>query len=98
MRVDQHIEPSSGTITIDDRDVTSVPATELRRGIGYGILGDIVVGIVGAFLGGWLFAQLNVSLGVGGLAGQILVAFIGAVVLLLILRLLLSASRRRRRL
>jgi osmoprotectant transport system ATP-binding protein len=33
--VNRMIEPTSGTITIDDRDVTSVPATELRRGIGY---------------------------------------------------------------
>jgi osmoprotectant transport system ATP-binding protein len=33
--VNRMIEPTSGTITIDDRDVSSVPATELRRGIGY---------------------------------------------------------------
>jgi osmoprotectant transport system ATP-binding protein len=33
--INRMIEPTSGTITIDDRDVTSVPATELRRGIGY---------------------------------------------------------------
>jgi osmoprotectant transport system ATP-binding protein len=33
--VNRMIEPTSGTITIDDRDVTAVPATELRRGIGY---------------------------------------------------------------
>jgi osmoprotectant transport system ATP-binding protein len=33
--INRMIEPTSGTITIDDRDVSSVPATELRRGIGY---------------------------------------------------------------
>lgn len=55
-------------------------------GIGYGLLGDIVVGIVGAVLGSWLFAQLDISAPFGGLAGTIFVAFIGAVVLLLVLR------------
>lgn len=55
-------------------------------GIGYGILGDIVVGIIGAFLGSWLFRVLNIRNPVGGLPGTILVAFIGSVVLLLILR------------
>jgi uncharacterized membrane protein YeaQ/YmgE (transglycosylase-associated protein family) len=55
-------------------------------GIGYGLVGDIVVGIVGAFIGGWLFSALGVTSPVGGIAGSILVAFIGAVVLLLIVR------------
>jgi uncharacterized membrane protein YeaQ/YmgE (transglycosylase-associated protein family) len=63
-------------------------------GIGYGILGDIVVGVAGAFLGAWLFRVLHIRNPVGGLPGTILVAFIGAVVLLLILR----AIRPRRRL
>ena len=57
-------------------------------GGGYGILGDIVIGIIGAFVGGWLFRQLGVSSPFGGLAGTIFVAFIGAVVLLVILRLI----------
>jgi len=55
-------------------------------GVGYGLLGDIVVGIVGAVLGGWLFGRLNVPVPFGGLAGIILEAFVGAVVLLVILR------------
>jgi len=57
-------------------------------GGGYGLLGDIVIGIIGAFIGGWLFAQLGWSTPFGGLAGTIFVAFIGAVVLLLLLRLI----------
>lgn len=57
-------------------------------GGGYGILGDVVIGIVGAFVGGWLFRQLGWSTPFGGLAGTIFVAFIGAVVLLLLLRLI----------
>jgi uncharacterized membrane protein YeaQ/YmgE (transglycosylase-associated protein family) len=57
-------------------------------GGGFGLLGDIVIGIIGAFVGGWLFRQLGVSTPFGGLAGTIFVAFIGAVVLLLLLRLI----------
>lgn len=57
-------------------------------GVGYGILGDIVIGIVGAFVGSWLFTVLNVRVPFGGLGGTIFVAFIGAVVLLLVLRVI----------
>jgi uncharacterized membrane protein YeaQ/YmgE (transglycosylase-associated protein family) len=57
-------------------------------GGGFGLIGDIVVGVVGAFLGGVLFRQLHVGVPFGGMAGTIFVAFIGAIVLLLILRLL----------
>lgn len=54
---------------------------------GYGLLGDIVIGILGAFVGGWIFRQMGWST-FQGLPGTIFVAFIGAVVLLLILRLI----------
>ena len=54
---------------------------------GYGILADIVIGIVGAFLGGFIFRALDISTPFGGLAGTIFVAFIGAIVLLVILHL-----------
>jgi uncharacterized membrane protein YeaQ/YmgE (transglycosylase-associated protein family) len=60
-------------------------------GGGFGILADIVIGIVGAFVGAWLFRMLGVSSPFGGMAGVIFVAFVGAAVLLLILR----AFRRR---
>jgi uncharacterized membrane protein YeaQ/YmgE (transglycosylase-associated protein family) len=60
---------------------------------GYGLLADIIIGIVGAFVGGWLFRQLGWHSPFGGLAGTIFVAFIGAVVLLLILRLIRRGSR-----
>lgn len=66
----------------------------LVMGGGYGIIGDIIIGIVGAFIGGWLFARLGVATPFGGLAGTIFTAFIGAVVLLFILRLI-SRGRRR---
>jgi uncharacterized membrane protein YeaQ/YmgE (transglycosylase-associated protein family) len=55
-------------------------------GVGYGLVGDIVIGIVGAFLGSWLFRALHITMPFSGLGGTIFVAFIGAVVLLLLLR------------
>lgn len=57
-------------------------------GRGYGIVGDIIVGIVGAFIGGWIFRQMGWATPFGGLAGTIFIAFIGACVLLFILRLI----------
>ena len=62
-------------------------------GGGFGIIGDIIIGIVGAFVGGWIFRQLGVSTPFGGLAGTIFTAFVGAVVLLFLLRLI-SRGRR----
>ena len=59
----------------------------LVMGGGFGIIGDIVVGILGAFVGAWIFGALGVASPFGGLAGTIFVAFIGAVVLLFLVRL-----------
>lgn len=61
---------------------------------GVGLIGDIVIGIVGAFVGGWLFRQLGVTTPFSGLAGTIFTAFIGAVVLLALLRLVTRGRRR----
>ena len=57
---------------------------------GFGVVGDLVVGVIGAFLGGWLFSMLGASAG-GGLLGSIIVATVGAVVLLFIVRLVKHA-------
>ena len=73
--------------------IAGVLASLVMGGTGYGLIGDIIIGIVGAFVGGWLFAQLGVASPWGGLAGTIFVAFIGAVVLLFLLRLLRGARR-----
>jgi uncharacterized membrane protein YeaQ/YmgE (transglycosylase-associated protein family) len=64
-------------------------------GGGLGVLGDIVVGIVGAFLGGFLFRTLHISTPFHGIVAKIFVAFVGAVVLLLILRVVGRGSSRR---
>lgn len=60
---------------------------------GVGLIGNIIVGIVGAFVGGWIFAQLGVDAPFSGLAGTIFTAFVGAVVLLFILNLVTRSRR-----
>ena len=62
----------------------------LVKGGGFGIIGDIIVGVLGALIGGFLFTKLGVSAG-GGLIGSIIVATIGAVILIFILRLIRRA-------
>ena len=62
-------------------------ADAVIRGIRLGMLGKIVVGIFGGFLGGWLFGLLNINIA-SGILGQIIYAFVGAVILLLVLRML----------
>jgi uncharacterized membrane protein YeaQ/YmgE (transglycosylase-associated protein family) len=59
----------------------------IMKGGGYGVVGDIVVGIVGALIGGWLFTKMGVSTG-GGLIGAIVVALVGAIILIFLLRLI----------
>lgn len=61
---------------------------------GVGLVGDIIVGILGAFVGGWIFRQLGVSAPFGGLAGTIFTAFVGATVLLFLLHLFLRGRHR----
>jgi uncharacterized membrane protein YeaQ/YmgE (transglycosylase-associated protein family) len=65
-------------------------AGKVMKGSGFGLLGDIIVGVVGALVGGWLTGSV---LGLGdGITGfnltTIIVAFLGAVLVLFILRLL----------
>jgi uncharacterized membrane protein YeaQ/YmgE (transglycosylase-associated protein family) len=71
-------------------------ASHVALGHGLGLLGDIVVGIIGAFVGGFLLlGVLHVSIDVAGhpLITQMLMAFIGAAVLLLIVRLVGGGRR-----
>jgi uncharacterized membrane protein YeaQ/YmgE (transglycosylase-associated protein family) len=65
-------------------------AGQVMRGGGYGILVDIVLGILGGIVGGWLFGVLGIWPG-GGLLGAIVVAFVGAVILVWITRALKRA-------
>lgn len=68
-------------------------AGQIVAGGGFGIIGDIIVGIIGAFIGDWLLPRLDIHLG-AGMVALIVNAAIGAIVLLLILRLLLGGWRR----
>ena len=58
----------------------------IMKGGGFGLIGNNVVGVVGAFLGGWLLPKLGVS--IGGDFGGFITAVIGAVILLFIVRLI----------
>jgi uncharacterized membrane protein YeaQ/YmgE (transglycosylase-associated protein family) len=64
-------------------------ASRIVLGSGRGWLMDIVIGIVGALFGGWLAGLLHFSINIGpSFVNQIIIAFIGAVILLLIWRLI----------
>src|SRR5690606_1623161 len=62
-------------------------------GSGFGLVGDMIVCIVGAFIGGFIFRSLGDGAPSGGFLGTIVVAFVGAAVLLLLLRLITGARR-----
>jgi len=55
------------------------------KGGGFGLIGDIIVGIIGAVIGGWLAGVLHIHVGTGWISA-ILTGFVGAVLLLVILR------------
>ena len=61
-------------------------AGQIVQGTGFGIIGDIVIGVLGALIGSWLFPQLGIHLG-AGIFSAIINATIGALLLLLIIRL-----------
>jgi uncharacterized membrane protein YeaQ/YmgE (transglycosylase-associated protein family) len=61
-------------------------AGQLMRGGGFGLLGNIVVGIIGAFVGGFLFGLVGLSAG-SGLVGSLITAVVGAAVLLFLIGL-----------
>lgn len=64
-------------------------AGTLVKGRGFGLIVDIIVGIVGAFIGGWVFGLLGLS--AWGLLGQLCMATVGAVILLVIVKAIKSA-------
>jgi len=70
-------------------------AGQVMKGTGFGLVGDIVIGLIGAFIGGLVFGSLQGSYALGstGFWGSILVAFVGALLLLAVVRFM-SAGRR----
>lgn len=62
-------------------------AGKIVQGTGFGLVGDIVVGIIGAFIANWLFPRLGLHLG-SGFVPEIVAATVGAVLLLAVVRLI----------
>jgi uncharacterized membrane protein YeaQ/YmgE (transglycosylase-associated protein family) len=71
-------------------------ASRVMRGGGYGLIGDIVVGLIGAFIGGWLAGVLGIGVGSSSLIVSIVVAFVGACILLAILHAVTGGASRGR--
>lgn len=67
--------------------IAGILADVAVRGIGLSLGEAILVGIIGAFLGGWLFGELGIRVG-SGILGTIVAAFVGAVILLFLIRTL----------
>lgn len=65
-------------------------AGQVMRGGGYGVVVDIILGLVGGVVGGWVFGLLGIWPG-GGMVGSVVVAFVGAVILVGITRVLKAA-------
>jgi uncharacterized membrane protein YeaQ/YmgE (transglycosylase-associated protein family) len=65
-------------------------AGQIMKGGGFGLIGDLIVGVIGSFIGGHILGWLNVWTG-SGLIGSLVTAVIGALVLLLIIRLIKRA-------
>ena len=61
----------------------------IMKGGGYGLAGDLIVGVIGALLGGFLFAVLGIA--AYGLLGRLVMAVVGAIVLIVLLRVLKRA-------
>jgi uncharacterized membrane protein YeaQ/YmgE (transglycosylase-associated protein family) len=67
-------------------------AGNIVRGGGYGLVGDLIVGVIGAFVGDWLLPQLGIHLG-SGWVPLVANATLGAIVLLILLRLVSGVGR-----
>ena len=63
------------------------------QGTGFGLVGDIVIGIIGALIASFLFPYFGLALALGGgILGAIIMAFIGAVILLVVVKILKSLT------
>lgn len=65
-------------------------AGQIVKGGGFGLIGDIIVGVVGAVIAGFLFPRLGISFG-GEFIGAVISSTIGAIILLVILKLVKRA-------
>ena len=65
-------------------------AGKVVRGVGFGLIGDLLVGIAGAFVAAWLFPRLGIRIGTG-IISEIIFSALGAIILLLVVRLIRRA-------
>jgi uncharacterized membrane protein YeaQ/YmgE (transglycosylase-associated protein family) len=72
--------------------IAGILASVVMRGSGYGIVGDIIVGLIGALIGGFLMSLVGLS--GGGFVWTVIVAFIGACILIALLRAFAGGYRR----
>ncbi len=85
------MDATSLIITLLIGAVSGWLAGQIRNGYGFGLVGNIIVGIVGSFLGSWIFSQLGVGVG-AGMLGTIFVSVVGALVLLFLIGLFRRAA------
>jgi len=67
-------------------------AGKVVRGSGFGLIGDLVVGVAGALVATWLFPKLGIRLG-AGIVSEIIYSALGAIILLLLVRLIRGRGR-----
>jgi uncharacterized membrane protein YeaQ/YmgE (transglycosylase-associated protein family) len=67
-------------------------AGKVVRGTGFGLIGDLVVGVAGAFVATWLFPRFGIQLGTG-MVSEIIYSALGAIILLVIVRLVRGRGR-----
>jgi len=60
-------------------------AGKIMKGSGFGLIGDLIIGVIGAFIGVWVFGLLGIAS--GGVIGLLIAAVVGALLLLYIIRL-----------
>jgi len=84
-----HLETQSLLLFLAVGVVAGFAAGKIFKGSGFGLVGDLVLGVVGAFVGVWVFGLLGIS--AGGIIGLLVAAIVGALLLLFLIR----AVRRR---
>src|SRR5580658_5663665 len=73
------------TMSVSNESLLVIVLVGIVAGGGFGLVGDLIVGVLGAFIGDWMLPRLNIHLGVGTV-GLVINATLGAIVLLVILR------------
>jgi uncharacterized membrane protein YeaQ/YmgE (transglycosylase-associated protein family) len=100
----RHLLPARGVMNLSGESLLVIVlvglvagwlAGKIVTGWGFGLIGDIAIGIVGALVGSWLFPRLGIRIGTG-VINQIVAAAVGAILVLFIIGLLRGGYPRRR--